>query len=109
MFPVLEEIYGADLCYKFKNHVFPNTIKLPPPSSHTYQHPYGSCCKSWEKLSGVNILDHLYHEPPIDVDQNYKDIFNPRIVFEGTVHGLLNSKKGCVWVDDNIARMYHTR
>uniref|UniRef100_A0A667X7J9 Glycosyltransferase family 92 protein n=1 Tax=Myripristis murdjan TaxID=586833 RepID=A0A667X7J9_9TELE len=48
---------------------------------------------TWKGISGVNILDHLYHEPPDkSTHTNFKIIVNPRIVFETTVHGLLNPR-----------------
>uniref|UniRef100_UPI003AAFC590 uncharacterized protein n=1 Tax=Centroberyx gerrardi TaxID=166262 RepID=UPI003AAFC590 len=110
MLPLLEQKHGADFGYMFENAVFPNTIKLPPPTSHTPQHPQSSCCTGWQGVSGVNILAHLYHEPLNQKEfSNFKIIINPRAVFAPTVHGLLNSQKGCVRVDSNVALMYHTR
>ncbi|XP_038548456.1 uncharacterized protein LOC119882487 [Micropterus salmoides] len=103
LLPLLENKYGADLCYLFENNVFPNTIKLPPPTSQTL--PQQS--PSWQNVPGVNILAHLYQEPPLY--GNTKIIVNPRAVFSTSVHELLISQKGCTLVDRNIARMYHTR
>ncbi|XP_038549428.1 uncharacterized protein LOC119883034 [Micropterus salmoides] len=103
LLPLLENKYGADLCYLFENNVFPNTMKLPPPTSQTL--PQQS--PSWQNVPGVNILAHLYQEPPLY--GNTKIIVNPRAVFSTAVHKVLSSQKGCTLVDRNIARMYHTR
>lgn len=102
LLPLLEKKYGADRCYMFENNVFPNTVTLP---TLRPQSP------SWQNVSGVNILAHLYHEPIIAQTHftNFKIIVNPRAVISPTVHGLLDSQKGCSWVDRNVARMYHTR
>ncbi|XP_039987320.1 uncharacterized protein si:zfos-464b6.2 isoform X2 [Xiphias gladius] len=110
LLPLLEEKYGADRCYMFENNVFPNTVALPPPTSHTLPRR-GRCCRGWQAVSGVNILAHLYQEPIVEETQfsNFKIIVNPRAVFTPTVHGLLESEKGCSWVDRDIARLYHTR
>lgn len=88
----------------FENNVFPNTVTLPTPHDSV-----GLCCPNWQNVSGVNILAHLYREPIIDQYMNFKIIVNPRAVFMVTVHGVLDSQRGCSWVDRNIARMYHTR
>ncbi|KAF3688148.1 Beta-1,4-galactosyltransferase galt-1 [Channa argus] len=107
LLPRLEGKYGADKCYMFENNVFPTTVRKPPPASQTLptQSP------GWQNVPGVNILAHLYQEPIIkETDyMRFKIIVNPRAVFSTSVHGLLESQKGCSWVDRNIARMYHTR
>ncbi|KAM7412529.1 hypothetical protein PAMA_020076 [Pampus argenteus] len=107
LLPLLEKKYGVDKCYMFENNVFPSTVALPPPASQTL--PPQSI--GWQKVPGVNILDHLYHEPIIKETHysNFKIIVNPRAVFRPTVHGLLESEKGCSWIDRDIVRMYHTR
>ncbi|KAF7662210.1 hypothetical protein LDENG_00242500 [Lucifuga dentata] len=105
LLPVLEKVYGADRCYMFENNVFPNTIVLPPPNSQTPQH----LNSRWQGVSGVNILDHLFHEPTNNKWANFKTIVNPRAVITPTVHGVLHSQNGCASVNRNIARMYHTR
>uniref|UniRef100_A0A8C2ZQ49 Glycosyltransferase family 92 protein n=1 Tax=Cyclopterus lumpus TaxID=8103 RepID=A0A8C2ZQ49_CYCLU len=107
LMPLLEKKYGADKCYLFENNVFPNTV-TPPPTSQTLL--LQSCCSSWQNVSGVNILAHLYQEPSAKRHyENIKTIVNPRAVFTATVHGLLSSLKGCTMVDRKMARMYHTR
>ncbi|XP_022594108.1 uncharacterized protein LOC111216770 isoform X2 [Seriola dumerili] len=105
LLPLLENKYGADRCYMFENNVFPITVTQPPPNSQTPPP------QSWQNVSGVNILDHLYHEPITEATHfsNFKIIVSPRAAFTPTVHGLLDSVNGCKWVDRNIARMYHTR
>lgn len=105
LLPLLEEKYGADKCYMFENNVFPITVTLPPPAS------LAPPPQSWQNVSGVNILAHLYCEPIIAETHysNFKIIVNPRAVFSASVHGLLRSQEGCSWVDRNIARLYHTR
>ncbi|KAF3693369.1 Beta-1,4-galactosyltransferase galt-1 [Channa argus] len=107
LLPILEGKYGADKCYMFENNVFPTTITKTPPAPHTLptQSP------DWQNVSGVNILAHLYQEPIIKKTKymQFKIIVNPRAVFSMSIHGLLESQKGCSWVNRNIARMYHTR
>ncbi|CAJ1066322.1 uncharacterized protein LOC127363141 [Xyrichtys novacula] len=107
LLPLLEKRYGKDKCYKFENNVFHNNIMLPPPSFQTL--PPES---RWQKVSGVNILAHLYREPVNGSNvalTNFKIIVNPRVVFEATVHGLLSPGGICYMVDRKVARMYHTR
>uniref|UniRef100_A0A8C6MCI3 Glycosyltransferase family 92 protein n=1 Tax=Nothobranchius furzeri TaxID=105023 RepID=A0A8C6MCI3_NOTFU len=62
-------------------------------------------------VTGVNILEHLYQEPVNlrNVGKSFKIIVNPQAVFTTSVHGVLKSTNGCVWVNRTIARMYHTR
>ncbi|XP_044209520.1 uncharacterized protein si:zfos-464b6.2 isoform X1 [Thunnus albacares] len=107
LLPLLEEKYGVDKCYMFENNVFPNSVALPLPASENLP----SESLNWHKVPGVNILEHLHHEPIIAQTQyyNFKIIVNPRAVYRPTVHGLLDSEKGCSWIDRNIARMQHTR
>ncbi|XP_026229563.1 uncharacterized protein LOC113171423 isoform X2 [Anabas testudineus] len=105
LLPILEKTYGVDKGYMFENNVFPITKSPPSPQTLPSQTP------SWQNVTGVNILAHLYSEPIIAETHycNFKIIVNPRAVFSPTVHGLLKSKNGRAWVDRNIARMYHTR
>ncbi|XP_051813463.1 uncharacterized protein si:zfos-464b6.2 isoform X2 [Acanthochromis polyacanthus] len=105
LLPLLEIRYGTDQCFMFENNVFPNSITLPDPTGRTIKQD------RWVNVSGVNILDHLYHEPIISKTDytGFKIIVNPRLVFSTSVHGLLSSLGGCSWVNRNIARMYHTR
>ncbi|XP_034723916.1 uncharacterized protein si:zfos-464b6.2 [Etheostoma cragini] len=107
LLPLLENKYGSDQCYMFENNVFSVAVTRRPPGNRTL-HPR-DCCPG--RVSGVNILAHLYHEPitPKTQYENFKIIVNPRTVFSPTVHGLLSSQKGCSWVDRDVARMYHTR
>ncbi|KAM7412526.1 hypothetical protein PAMA_020075 [Pampus argenteus] len=123
LLPLLEKKYGVDKCYMFENNVFPNTVALPPPASQTLPPPASQTRPppasqtlppqsiSWKKVPGVNILVHLHHEPITEENHNngFKIIVNPRAVFRPTVHGLLESEKGCSWIDRDIVRMYHTR
>ncbi|XP_061575895.1 uncharacterized protein LOC133442030 isoform X2 [Cololabis saira] len=106
LLPMLEKQYGADKCYAFQNHVFPNHVWLPPPKPQAPL-PQGH----WANVSGVNILDHLYHEPIMrnTSDINFKIILNPRIVFTPTVHGVVAPKKICRMINRKVARLYHTR
>uniref|UniRef100_A0A667XLM3 Glycosyltransferase family 92 protein n=1 Tax=Myripristis murdjan TaxID=586833 RepID=A0A667XLM3_9TELE len=97
LMPLLEQKYGADKCYMFENYIFPPTFKLPPPVSETHHYLQDKENPTWQGISGVNILDHLYHEPNTRVVRdNFKIIVNPRAVIETSVHGLLNSYESCV-------------
>ncbi|XP_053176261.1 uncharacterized protein LOC128359973 [Scomber japonicus] len=107
LLPQLEKKYGVNKCYIFENNVFPHTITVPLSASQ--KQPIES--PGWKYVPGVNILAHLHQRPVTRENKyhNYKVIVNPRAVFQPTVHGLLDSEKGCAWIDRNIARMYHTR
>uniref|UniRef100_A0A667XBH9 Glycosyltransferase family 92 protein n=1 Tax=Myripristis murdjan TaxID=586833 RepID=A0A667XBH9_9TELE len=91
LMPLLEQKNGADKCHLFENYMFPHTFKLPPPVSETH-HLQDKENPTWQGISGVNILDHLYHEPNTNlVRDNFKVIVSPRAVIETSVHGLLSS------------------
>uniref|UniRef100_A0A8C6NX16 Glycosyltransferase family 92 protein n=1 Tax=Nothobranchius furzeri TaxID=105023 RepID=A0A8C6NX16_NOTFU len=107
LLPLLEKNFGVDKCYQFENNVFPNNIVLPPSMPET-KPPAQGC---WKSVTGVNILEHLYQEPVNlrNVGKSFKIIVNPQAVFTTSVHGVLKSTNGCVWVNRTIARMYHTR
>ncbi|KAM4521283.1 uncharacterized protein PAE49_002511 [Odontesthes bonariensis] len=107
LMPRLERKFGPDSCYKFENNVFPVNFVPPPHKARTLPQPQ----RLWEKVSGPNILAHLYQEPidPYERYKNYKIIVNPRSVFSTSVHGVLKSKKDCTWVYRRMARIYHTR
>ncbi|XP_034024948.1 uncharacterized protein LOC117509385 isoform X1 [Thalassophryne amazonica] len=106
LLPQLEQKHGADLCFKFENTVFPNTIFTLPPTSPSPQLPVNL----WQGVTGVNILAHLRYEYSLSNKvYNFKIIINPRPVFSVTVHGVLESKKDCIWVSTSDARMHHTR
>ncbi|XP_060779331.1 uncharacterized protein si:zfos-464b6.2 isoform X5 [Neoarius graeffei] len=65
---------------------------------------------SWKKVTGVNILDHIYRLSNDPTKFNdFKVIVNPRLVFQTTVHGFLQSVNGSVRVNHAIARKYHLR
>nr|XP_015806285.2 uncharacterized protein LOC107379850 [Nothobranchius furzeri] len=104
LLPLLEKTLGADKCYQFENNWFPIEFELPPPMSQTLPRQ-----DQWKNISGVNILTHLYREPSTTTFNNFKIIVDPRAVFRLTVHGVLQSIKGCAWVDRNVARMYHIK
>lgn len=102
LLPLLEKKSGPKQCFMFENNVFPNTVTDTRPSFLP---------SNWQKVPGVDILTHLYHEPVSNDYSDFKTIVNPRAVFTLTVHGLLEpgTSEACSWVDRNIARMYHTR
>lgn len=105
LLPLLEKKFGANKRYRFRSHVFPNDVLLPPPifPNTLLQH-------SWGNVPGVNILSHLYREPlPSTAWIDFKIIVNPREVFSLTVHGALKSLKPFAWVTSDMARMCHTR
>ncbi|KAM4589124.1 uncharacterized protein V3H82_003284 isoform 1-T2 [Fundulus diaphanus] len=104
LLPLLEKRYGADKCYMFENNWVPIEFALTPPPPQTLPQQ-----DQWQNVSGVNILKHLYKEPPKPVFNNFKIITNPRSVSSVTVHGVLKSQRGCAWTDRNIARMYHIK
>ncbi|XP_027855133.1 beta-1,4-galactosyltransferase galt-1-like isoform X1 [Xiphophorus couchianus] len=104
LLPLLESKYNRNKCYMFENNVFPNNMTLPRS---------GTDPARWRGVPGVDVLAHLHQEPVTKehVYEKFKIIVNPRLVIAVSVHGVLKSHSlnGCVWVDRNIARMYHTR
>uniref|UniRef100_A0A672H6E0 Glycosyltransferase family 92 protein n=1 Tax=Salarias fasciatus TaxID=181472 RepID=A0A672H6E0_SALFA len=106
LLPLLEKEHRAKQCYMFQNNVFPITAALPPPGPAA-----APPADPWGKVSGINILKHLHHEPVIKETEfsNFKIIVSPRAIFSTSVHGVLSPQNVCAWVDRNVARMYHTR
>ncbi|XP_034024870.1 uncharacterized protein LOC117509315 [Thalassophryne amazonica] len=110
LLPKLERKYGADLCFMFENTVFPNSVILPPPASRKTLSSLTNFSSTWQGVTGVNFLAHLYHGlNKAKQKQNFKIIISPRAVFSVTVHGVQRSKKRCVWVDRKTAILHHTR
>ncbi|XP_059930868.1 uncharacterized protein LOC132474287 [Gadus macrocephalus] len=106
LLPQLELKHGPGRSYVFQNHVFPTSISGTPSAPSSETRPTAR----WQEVEGVNILDHLYHEPPDTVTwSNHKIIVDPRAVVQPTVHGLLNPTHITVAVPPSVARMYHTR
>ncbi|XP_056468350.1 uncharacterized protein LOC130406694 [Gadus chalcogrammus] len=106
LLPQLELKHGPGRSYVFQNHVFPTSISGTPSAPSSETRP----TVRWQEVEGVNILDHLYHEPPDTVTwSNHKIIVDPRAVVQPTVHGLLNPTHITVTVPPSVARMYHTR
>lgn len=101
LLPELERKYNQIGTFEFENNYFPLSIT---DSSSKYSPD------SWKKVTGVNILEHIIrisNDP--SMFNNFKMIVNPRLVFQTTVHGLLQNVRGSVRVDHDIARMYHMR
>lgn len=109
LLPLLEGAHGAGQCFSFENNVFPTNVILAPPKSETV-HPASSWHPGSQYAPGVNILAHLYHEPSEKFRTiKRKMIVNPRGVISPDIHGLDQAEFGCVLVDRNVGRMYHTR
>ncbi|RVE65185.1 hypothetical protein OJAV_G00134180 [Oryzias javanicus] len=105
LLPLLEKKFGANKRFRFRSHVFPNDVLLPPPIFPGVPPQDG-----WGDVSGVDILSHLYREPlPGTGWVDFKVIVEPRAVFWLSVHGALKSLNAFVWVGTDVARMYHTR
>ncbi|KAJ8369347.1 hypothetical protein SKAU_G00093750 [Synaphobranchus kaupii] len=97
----LEQKYSRDKGFEFENHVFPISVS---DESNKYRP------QEWEKVQGVNVLEHIFREPNIpNRFNNFKVITNPRLVFETTVHGFLHSLHGSVRVSPNEAHLYHVK
>lgn len=109
LLPLLEQSHGAGQCFSFENNVFPTNVILAPPLSKTL-HPASRWHPGSQLAPGVNILAHLYHEPSEKFSSiKRKLIVNPRGVISPDVHALEKADFGCVSVDRNVGRMYHTR
>ncbi|KAJ8280917.1 hypothetical protein GJAV_G00060990 [Gymnothorax javanicus] len=97
----LERRYSQDKGFEFENHVFPISVSDEVEKYRPQE---------WEKVRGVNVLEHVFREPNIpNRFNNFKVITNPRLVFEATVHGFLHSLHGSVRVDKNEAHLYHVK
>ncbi|XP_053090656.1 glycosyltransferase family 92 protein F13G3.3-like [Pangasianodon hypophthalmus] len=101
LLPELERKYNQEVGFEFENNFFPLSIRHPRPEYSP---------DSWKKVMGVNILEYVYrlNNDPTKFN-DFKVIVNPRLVFKTMVHGFLQSIKGSVRVDHEIARMYHLR
>lgn len=109
LLPLLEQSHGAGQCFSFENNVFPTNVILAPPKSETL-HPASRWHPGSQLAPGVNILAHLYQEPSEKFSSiKRKLIVNPRGVISPDVHALEKADFGCVSVDRNVGRMYHTR
>ncbi|KAI4880765.1 hypothetical protein NFI96_002527, partial [Prochilodus magdalenae] len=99
----LEMKYPHHAGFMFENNVFPIYVSSHQKPEYTPE--------LWNNITGENILPHVYRIPQNIPEKysNFKVIVNPRLVFRPTVHGLLQSTGGAVWVDPNIARMYHIK
>ncbi|KAF5881287.1 beta-1,4-galactosyltransferase galt-1-like isoform X2 [Clarias magur] len=102
LLPDLERKYNHIGAFEFENNYFSLSLKDSNPKYSP---------ESWKNVPGVNILEHIVRlsNKGIHKYEQFKTIVDPRIVVQATVHGLLKSMKGIVWVDSNIARMYHMR
>ncbi|XP_053478616.1 beta-1,4-galactosyltransferase galt-1-like [Ictalurus furcatus] len=101
LLPELERKYNRKLGFEFEAYFFPLSITdLKPEYSPA----------SWKKVTGVNILEHVYRlsNDPEEFN-NFKVIVNPRLVFSTTVHGFLQSVNDSIRVDPAIAHLYHVR
>ncbi|XP_017321843.1 uncharacterized protein LOC108264630 isoform X1 [Ictalurus punctatus] len=101
LLPELERKYNQIGGFEFENNYFPLSITDSSPKYSP---------DSWKKVTGVNILQHIIRisNDPTKFN-NFKVIVNPRLVFQTTVHGLLQTVRNSVRVDPHIARMYHMR
>lgn len=98
LLPELEKKYSQEVGFEFESYYFPISITdLKPEYSPG----------SWNKVMGVNILQHIYRLTKEFND--FKVIVNPRLVFRTTVHGFLQSVNDSVRVDPEIAHIYHIR
>ncbi|XP_067275563.1 uncharacterized protein si:zfos-464b6.2 isoform X2 [Pseudorasbora parva] len=100
LLPQLEEIYGTSVGFEFENNAFPFIAK----AHLDYEQD------TWKDVQGTNILNYIERVPnnPNSFN-NYKIIVNPRLVYQATVHGLLDPSSATVRVDNSIARMYHSK
>ncbi|KAL4601532.1 hypothetical protein GN956_G25831 [Arapaima gigas] len=87
--------------FLIENHIFPNTV---------YEGDGRFNLPQWEKVPGVNILQHIYREP----DRNYvfsptKMIVNPREVIQTSVYSVLKNYGGTLNVPPDVCRIINIR
>ncbi|KAL4660780.1 glycosyltransferase family 92 protein F13G3.3-like [Arapaima gigas] len=87
--------------FLIENHIFPKTV---------YDSDGRFSLPQWEKVPGVNILEHIYREPA----RNYvfnptKMIINPREVIQTSVHSVLKNFGDVFNVPFDVCRIVHVR
>ncbi|XP_072567403.1 uncharacterized protein [Paramormyrops kingsleyae] len=87
--------------FLIENHIFPKTHFDETGQFHLTQ---------WEKVPGINIMEHIYREPDRkDVYNPTKMIINPRQVVQTSVHSVLQNYGGTLRVPPDVCRIIHVR
>ncbi|XP_048840845.1 beta-1,4-galactosyltransferase galt-1-like [Brienomyrus brachyistius] len=87
--------------FLIENHIFPKTLFDDTGRFHLAQ---------WEKVPGINIMEHIYREPDRKHVYNpTKMIINPRQVVQTSVHSVLKNYGDTLRVPPGVSRIVHVR
>uniref|UniRef100_A0A672JF64 Glycosyltransferase family 92 protein n=1 Tax=Salarias fasciatus TaxID=181472 RepID=A0A672JF64_SALFA len=87
--------------FLIENQIFSKTIFEPSRRFHLPQ---------WERVPGVNILEHIYKEKPNRrISHRYKMIIQPRMVEQTSVHRVIKTFSNKVKVPVDICGIIHVR
>ncbi|XP_048840824.1 beta-1,4-galactosyltransferase galt-1-like [Brienomyrus brachyistius] len=87
--------------FLIENHIFPKTLFDDTGRFHLAQ---------WEKVPGINIMEHIYREPDRKHVYNpTKMIINPRQVVQTSVHSVLKNYGDTLRVPAGVSRIVHVR
>ncbi|XP_036927738.1 uncharacterized protein LOC119004695 [Acanthopagrus latus] len=98
---VLQKQHPDTGVFLIENHIFPKTHFEPSGRFHLRQ---------WNKVAGVNILEHIYREEPArNIYHPYKLIVQPRMVEQTSVHEVLKNSGPWFKVPPDVCRLIHVR
>nr|XP_029136302.1 glycosyltransferase family 92 protein F13G3.3-like [Labrus bergylta] len=87
--------------FLIENHIFPKTVFEPSKRFHL---------PKWDKVPGVNILEHIYREDPDRTKYHpHKLIVQPRLVEQVSVHDVLKAFGTTFKVPPDVCRIIHVR
>ncbi|XP_024123891.2 beta-1,4-galactosyltransferase galt-1-like [Oryzias melastigma] len=101
MMKTLEPNYSDVGEFLIENHIFPKKHFEPSGRFHLPQ---------WEKVPGINILEHIYRESPDRTKFHpYKLIVQPRLVEQTSVHFVVEKFGKQYKVPMDLCRIIHVR
>ncbi|KAK2898750.1 hypothetical protein Q8A67_010168 [Cirrhinus molitorella] len=87
--------------FLIENHIFPKT---------QFEESGKFKRAEWKNIPGINIMKHIYREPPQKKNYNpTKMIVNPRKVQQTSVHSTLKDFGGSFHVPFDVCRIVHVR
>ncbi|KAI2647672.1 Glycosyltransferase family 92 protein F13G3.3 [Labeo rohita] len=102
--PLMEDLQSAHPnigVFLIENHIFPKT---------QFEESGKFKRAEWKNIPGVNIMEHIYREPPQkNVYNPTKMIVNPRKVQQTSVHSTLKDLGGSFHVPFDVCRIVHVR
>ncbi|XP_041669214.1 uncharacterized protein LOC121526620 isoform X2 [Cheilinus undulatus] len=98
---MLQQQHPKTGVFLIENHIFPKKYFEPSGRFHLSQ---------WDKVPGVNILEHIYREAPDRSKYHpHKIIVQPRSVEQVSVHEVLKSFGAPYKVPPDVCRIIHVR